>query len=243
MVNFFNTLPETLPTIIILSIVSSIMITSLIILLRTRRHKYDFDNNRTIINEMRDSFEKTIYNLTERLVSTQDRWMDVNHLLLSSQQNKAIDIDSEKRVYLNDFLKSNGINEADIKTDKKLVFFLTPFNKDFESTFEVIRKVCHQVDLKCLRGDEEFIKSDIFSHILKNIVRANIVIANIDGRNSNVFYELGLAHALDKNTILIAKTKDELPIDVKSKYMILYKNFKELETELKNQLLKIYSDS
>jgi hypothetical protein len=52
---------------------------------------------------------------------------------------------------------------------------------------------------------------------------------------------LGLAHALDKNTILIAKTKTELPIDVHSKYMILYNKFEELEIDLKNQLLKIYA--
>lgn len=240
MADFLNNLPGSFSTLLVLNLMVLLMFLFIVLWIKRQNN---YETNRTVINEMRYSFEKTIYNLTERLVSTQDRWMDVNHLLISSQQNKANDMQMEKSVYLNDFLKSNGITETDISPDKKLVFVLTPFNKNFESTFEIIRKVCNQVDLKCLRGDEDFIKSDIFSHILKKLLKANIVIANIDGRNPNVFYELGLAHALDKNTILIAKTKSELPIDVKSKYMILYQDDNDLETELKSQLLKIYLNS
>jgi len=48
-----------------------------------------------------------------------------------------------------------------------------------------------------------------------------------------------LAHALDKNTILIAKTKKEVPVDINSKYIILYQDENDLEMELKKQLLKI----
>ena len=87
---FLNTFSESLPLLFILNVMILLMI--LFIFLRTIRQKnYNFDNNRAIINEMRDSFEKSIYNLTERLLSTQDRWMDVNHLLISSQQNKTND--------------------------------------------------------------------------------------------------------------------------------------------------------
>lgn len=207
-----------------------------------KSQKYDRQSNKALIEDMRYSFEKNIYNLTERLMSTQERWIDANHLLLSSQKNKEIDIKKEESVYLSDFLKSNGISKDDINIDKKLVFVLTPFNQDFDSAFETIKRVCSKVDLKCLRGDEEYIKSDIFVHILKCLVKANIIIANINGRNPNVFYELGLAHALNKNTILISETKEELPVDVKSKYMILYKDENEFESELRNQLLKIYSN-
>ncbi len=214
----------------------------LILFYLIRSQKYDQKSNRALIEDMRYSFEKNIYNLTDRLVSTQERWIDANHLLLSSQKNKEIDIQKEESVYLSEFLKSNGVSKDDIEIDKKLVFVLTPFNKDFDSTFETIKKVCSKVDLKCLRGDEEYIKSDIFVHILKCLVKANIVIANIDGRNPNVFYELGLAHAMNKNTILVSKAKEELPVDVKSKYMLLYKDEVEFESELRNQLLKIYSN-
>ena len=70
-----------------------------------------------------------------------------------------------------------------------------------------------------------------------------IVIANIDGRNPNVFYELGLAHAMDKNTILLSKFKQDLPVDIKSKYMIIYRNISMLENELKKELLKIYTEN
>jgi hypothetical protein len=209
-------------------------------LIRTQK-KYDQIHNRALIDDMRASFEKSIYQLTDRLVSTQERWMDANHLVIASQGNTHMDINKEESVYLTEFLKSNGVSVEDLRIEKNLVLVLTPFNTDFDSTFETIRQVCSKVNLKCLRGDEEYIKSDVFAHILKLIVRANIIIANINGRNPNVFYELGLAHALNKNTIMVSRAIDKLPIDVKSKYMILYEDERGLEIDLRTQLLKIYT--
>ncbi len=222
-----------------LTAMSVVLITFLFYLMKSQ--KYDQAKNRATIEDMRYSFEKRIYDLTDRLVSTQERWKDVNHILLSSQKNRTIDVKNEESIHLSGFLKSNGLSEEDIKIDRKLVFVLTPFNKEFNSAFESIKKVCSKVNLKCLRGDEEYIKSDIFTHILKSLTKANIIIANIDGRNSNVFYELGLAHALNKNTIIVSKATKNIPVDVKSKFMILYKDQHEFESELKNQLLKIFS--
>jgi hypothetical protein len=37
-----------------------------------------------------------------------------------------------------------------------------------------------------------------------------------------VFYELGIAHAIDKPTILVGKAPDGLAIDVQSKRFIFY---------------------
>jgi len=38
-------------------------------------------------------------------------------------------------------------------------------------------------------------------NILKHTLKARLVIAIIDGRNPNVFYELGIAHALNIQTL------------------------------------------
>ncbi|MDA1558224.1 hypothetical protein PDK45_25170 [Bacillus cereus] len=53
-----------------------------------------------------------------------------------------------------------------------------------------------------------------------------------------MFYELGVAHALGKKTILISKFGNELPFDVKSKNVILYKEISELQSKLKDALFK-----
>lgn len=194
--------------------------------------------NKELIGTMRDSYEKQIYIMNDKLTASIDRWQDVNHLLLSSQ-NSQTESNSSKNVYLSKFLKANGIKENDLKQDPMLVFVLTPFNNRFSNSYEVIKDVCMNVGLKCMRGDEEFMRSDILPHILKLICKSSIVIANIEGRNPNVFYELGLAHAMDKKTLLIAKTTENLPIDIKSKRFVIYNNFNELKSCLKDELLKL----
>jgi len=226
----------------ILSAIFIVLIFTLLFIMKAQKvQKYFLKDQKSLIDSMRDSFERKLYDLNERLVSTETRWKDINHLLLTSQKQQNIDSKKHKEMYLTDFLKAAGINKEKLAIDKKLVFVLTPFNDRFDEVYETIKEVCDSVGLKCLRGDEDYIKSDILNHILKIMIRARVVIANINGRNPNVFYELGLGHAMDKNTILISKSKKILPIDIKSKYIILYKDVDELKKLLKNELIKIFA--
>ncbi|MDC4875362.1 nucleoside 2-deoxyribosyltransferase, partial [Acinetobacter baumannii] len=101
-------------------------------------------------------------------------------------------------------------------------------------------EVCNGTNYKCFRGDEQNFKSDIFPHILKFIVSSEIIIANITGRNANVFYELGIAHALNKKVILIAQSEiDHIPIDLQSKRILFYKDEIDLYKKLPLELLKV----
>ena len=74
---------------------------------------------------------------------------------------------------------------------------------------------------------------------MKYILKADFIIANIDGRNSNVLYELGIAQALDKNVILISKQPEDLPIDIQSRKFIIYKDLSELQEKLTSTLLQL----
>ena len=204
--------------------------------------RYDQKERFIQMDEMRSSLEKELYKINERLMMNEVRWRDVNHLFLRKElEDKNINkIGTLKQVHFNDFLKSNGITEKDIIIEKNFVFVLTPFHNQFLEDFNTIKNICSNVGLKCQRGDENFHKGDIFSQMLKNIVKANLIIANINGRNPNVLYELGIAQALDKPTIFIAKTIEDIPIDIKSKRFIIYKSNNELESLLKAELLRIF---
>jgi hypothetical protein len=205
---------------------------------RVKRRLYDDQRNRVILEDMRASFESKLYDINKRLLATEDRWKDVNHLLISSQRLQRSDSASWQRVQLNEFLRSLGLAEADLVIDKKLVFVLTPFHAEHQRTFEVIAASCKDAGLNCLRGDEEFSSGDILSHIVTLMVKANIVIANIDGRNANVAYELGIAHAIGKPVIIVSRTLQQLPFDVQSKRIIVYSDTDDLRVTLKNELIR-----
>jgi hypothetical protein len=54
----------------------------------------------------------------------------------------------------------------------------------------------------------------ITSQVIQHIVEAPLVIADLTGRNPNVFYELSLRHALKKPVVQIIQSKEEIPFDV-----------------------------
>src|SRR5689334_15801453 len=73
-------------------------------------------------------------------------------------------------------------------------------------TDPTLRFVCH-------RADQSARPSEIITHVIDQLATAEIVIADLSGRNPNVFYELGVRHAVNSNTILITNDIDDVPFD------------------------------
>lgn len=202
---------------------------------RRRSARYNNELHRSELDMMRASTERKIYELTERLLATEERWRDANHLLLDSQKVQAAGTGPE--VQMNAFLKQIGLSRDDTRVDSKLVFVLTPFHPDFDETFATIRKVCADLGLYAVRGDEEFVPTNILQHVIKMLVKARLVVAVIDGRNPNVFYELGIAHALNKPTILVS-SDTSLPFDLRNLKVLLADNPLKLSSMLKEEIAR-----
>jgi len=204
---------------------------------RLKKSKYDSEQNKAVLESIRNSIEKQIYNLNDRLILNEERWRDVNHLLLRNEYiGNNTPITNSRQTYFSDFLKANGITQNDLLIDNRLVFILTPFHDNYSEDYKVIREACTQSGFNAYRGDENYIKGDIFPEMLKLIVKANLIIANVNGRNPNVLYELGIAQALDKPVILISSEPDKLPIDIKSKRFLVYRNYTELQEMIRKEL-------
>lgn len=205
-----------------------------------RRHtKYDEERHRVELEVMRRSIESQMYGLNEKLLATEDRWRDVNHLLISSQSRQSDVVEPNKHNPSSALLSSAGISSDDLTIERDLIFVLTPFHPVYKKQFEVIASVCNGLGLRAMRGDERFVSGDVFPHILGLIARARIVVANIDGRNPNVFYELGIAHAMGKPTILIAPTPEDVPFDIRTKRLVLFQSLDELREKLRDELARV----
>ena len=115
--------------------------------------------------------------------------------------------------------------EAD--EDPKLVFVLMPFRpkREFDEIYEKgIRPGWESSDVAfhCLRADEWFHTRDIMCEVCRHIQRAHYIVADMTGRNPNVFYELGLAHAFGKDVVLITQSEDDVPVDLLPMYRVEY---------------------
>lgn len=122
-----------------------------------------------------------------------------------------------------------------------LVFILMPFAQEFLPIYEAIRQVAAQLNLRSLRADEIFGPGAIIRDIWKSILSSGIIIAELTGHNPNVFYELGLAHCLGKQVILISNSVDEIPFDLRHMRTVIYANAKELKEGLLGALESVLS--
>lgn len=213
-------------------------------LVRNEKRKQDEAKKSSAeLSYMREYFERELNRLNSKLMSNDDRWKEVNHLLLSYEPKFDREYFQVSQPTLSRFFVDVGVDPNSTLPDPKLIFVLTPFLKDYEPTFNHISEICENLGFHCIRGDEEFVRGNVFKYILEKIISSRLVIANLDGRNPNVMYELGIAHAIGKPTILVAKRTTDVPFDIKSNYMVLYSELDELGESLKSTIGKFLVDS
>ena len=107
----------------------------------------------------------------------------------------------------------------------KTCFVIMPFRAELNYFFLYLRKhIEEEYNIKCLRGDNDVLTIPLLDKIKKYIEAADVVIADCSGRNPNVFYELGIAHTLDKKVILISGDEvSEAPADIRHYEFISYR--------------------
>jgi hypothetical protein len=119
------------------------------------------------------------------------------------------------------------------------VFVIMPFKEEFKNLYtKHLKPLCKTLHLEVKRADDFFHAQDIVRQVWSNICAARLLIADISERNANVFYELGLAHAIGKPAILITRDTEQPPFDVGNLRYIRYEYTPEGIIELKQQLRK-----
>ena len=103
-------------------------------------------------------------------------------------------------------------------------FVMQPFAQPLGSYYEKIFKpAIEKAGLQPVRADAEiFGTGKIIDQIWRGIKNAKVLIAELTTRNANVFYELGIAHALQKPVVLVAANEPDVPFDLKHIRVIYY---------------------
>jgi len=100
---------------------------------------------------------------------------------------------------------------------------MTPFGPQFDRYYRnIFAPAISRSGLKPLRGDSIFGPSAIVSDIWDLLKQSTMALAELTGRNPNVFYELGLAHAVGKPVIMVTSNNDDIPFDLRGLRVIVY---------------------
>jgi len=132
---------------------------------------------------------------------------------------------------------------------KPLCFILMPFGKkkdengkeiDFDKVYNhFIKPAIEAADLDPIRADEEQIGGIIHKPMYERLILCEYAVADLSISNANVFYELGIRHAIrPHSTISIFEKQSKLPFDISFLRSLPYdRKLHDLES-LKNQLTK-----
>lgn len=240
---------EQLETIVVVGIVMSLLLAlaSLILAKRTgdkiRNYNKQIGN---LISPQRDYIEKKIYNTSNVLVKDPVFLEDTNRLLITPESNKDMIIKTQLPDF--SFYDDLGIRLPEIKIDKNMAMCLMPFNRRFDKTKGYISEACQNAGYKFCRSDDELLadNTDLRKSIVRMILEAEVVIAVLDGRNPNVFYEIGIAHSAGKLVLMVANLNREenqwREVDLLSNRLITYNNPTELKEKLVKTLKAVHAD-
>ena len=107
--------------------------------------------------------------------------------------------------------------------EKPKAFVIMPFDEEARPVYEeLITPTLVSLGFDVFRADDLLNQQNILGDIVFSIASADLIVADLTDSNPNVYYELGLAHALRKPVILLGQDMDEIPFDIRSYRLIIY---------------------
>ena len=103
-------------------------------------------------------------------------------------------------------------------------FVMMPFVEPIGGYYKLIYEAAiSKAGLRPVRADDDiFATGKIIDQVWSGITAAKVLVAELTGRNPNVFYELGLAHALNKPVVLVSSNQADVPFDLQHIRVIYY---------------------
>lgn len=84
----------------------------------------------------------------------------------------------------------------------------------------IVTPITAEFELRVLRSDRDPTPGPVTSQILRSILDSRVVIADLSGKNENVYYELAFSHSFGKPVVILVDDPENLSFDVKNERVI-----------------------
>src|SRR5579862_2801205 len=102
-------------------------------------------------------------------------------------------------------------------------FVMMPFGLWFDIYYQdIYTPAIKEAGFEPVRADELFTTGSVVEQIWEQIQKAKVLLADLSGKNANVFYELGLAHAAKKPVVFTSSVVEDVPFDLRHLRVIIY---------------------
>lgn len=123
-----------------------------------------------------------------------------------------------------------------------LLSAMMPF-AGFDSVWNAIQRAATSNGMESGRADNRWDHPAIIQDVVALIDQAAIVVCDCTGKNANVFYEMGIAHALGKEVIIITQNPIDIPFDIAHLRHIRYlgneQGIRQLEADLAGRIASL----
>ncbi|WP_228482060.1 hypothetical protein [Lysobacter sp. H21R4] len=173
--------------------------------------------------------------LTDTFGVPADKVDEFQDVFLESLRSAELIAETDGKFRLLDVASSHDKQPGNTATFKKLdkavkvesgdsCFVMMPFASPLGDYYsKVYKPAIEKAGLRPVRADAEiFATGKIMDQIWSGIHAAKVLVAELTSRNPNVFYELDLAHALEKPVVLICGNEMDVPFDLKHIRVIYY---------------------
>ena len=113
---------------------------------------------------------------------------------------------------------------------------------ELEDSLQAIKRASAQHGINGVRVDEIEHSKKITDVILEKLKVSRFLVCDITNERPNVYYELGYAHGIGKEVILVAKEGTILHFDIKDYNVIFYKNYSDLENRVAKRIGEAIGD-
>jgi hypothetical protein len=115
---------------------------------------------------------------------------------------------------------AKGITVSASDTCFVMMPFADPVGGYYKSIYE---PAIEKAKLTAIRADADLYGTGkIVDQIWDGINSARVLVAELTGRNPNVLYELGIAHAIHKPVVLVCSNESDVPFDLRHVRVIYY---------------------
>lgn len=194
----------------------------------TKYRSENLPDREFFVNALRDSFAVPQEHIDD-FIAVFEKSLKEAELLeeLSSGKFRVLDMTSPGDI-------TTPVGEDQIKKLSKGVtvtandacFVMMPFSEPIGGYYDDLYKpAIERAKLKADRADSDIYGTgQIVGQIWKGISSARVLLAELTGRNANVLYELGLAHALHKPVVLICSkaNEEDVPFDLRHVRVVYY---------------------
>lgn len=97
----------------------------------------------------------------------------------------------------------------------------SPERKRADEVYEyIVVPVLENHELPVVRADLDPTPGQVTAQIMRHLLESDVVIADLTGRNPNVYYELGVAHAFVKPVVIMVDKASTLTFDTQNERVI-----------------------